>query len=416
MSDTSCAIVNKFNRPRGGFKAERPAPRVAVQSCTVMQEEHSKNGRSPGGESRRRIAEQARRRIELIASRIPGARALVKAPLPEAVADRLVVVSDTHFGNDYGALGTSDNRKLLVDGLRGLGTIDELVLLGDIFDFWTTTFSDALEQARELVGGLLKLDNVGRVIYIPGNHDHHVVRLYYEEEVMKRLRAGDLEPPELTIPLVADCPALESLRPNGAKVPLFMTYPWHQVSVRGRTALLTHGHLLGFFERSLWRPRGRFLNAFLLKRNPSVGLDDMETFLSPYYEMVAMSTAVPGVVDGRYRFYRTVSRTARLLGFEKEYRVSAFRDTSIEQNAVEIEALLDHFYDEKPAYFIYGHTHRAGMLELPLSGTQAVNCGSWFNNPSDVTGDSDEPRSRYTVVEVTDEPRLHEWGQTIFVP
>jgi UDP-2,3-diacylglucosamine pyrophosphatase LpxH len=374
-----------------------------------MDEESTKNVSPATGESRRRIAEEARRRIELIASRIPGARALVKTPLPEAVADRLVVVSDTHFGNDYGALGTADNRKRLTEGLRELGDIDELVLLGDIFDFWTTSFSDALEQARELVGALLKLENVGRIIYIPGNHDHHVVRLYYEEEVMKRLRAGDLEPPELTIPLVADCPALEPLRPNGAKVPVFMTYPWHQVAVRGRTALLTHGHLLGFFERSLWRPRGRFLNAFLLKRNPSVGLDDMETFLSPYYEMVAMSTAVPGVVDGRYRFYRTVSRTAKLLGFEKEYRVSSFRDTSIEQNAVEIEALLDHFYEEKPDYFIYGHTHRAALLELPLSGTLAVNCGGWFNNPSDVNSDTGQPVSRYTVVEVADEPRILEF-------
>jgi len=366
-----------------------------------LADNDNRNNNKVSKQSRRRIAEEARRRIELIASRIPGARALVKPVAPEAVADRLVVVSDTHFGNDYGALTEADKRNRLILGIRELGQIDELVLLGDIFDFWTTTMSDALERARQLMAELFTLDNVGRIIYIPGNHDHHVARLYHEEQVIKRLRAGNLEPAALTIPLVADCAVLEPLKPkNGATVPLFMTYPWHQVRVREKTALLTHGHLLGFFERSLWRPKRRFLNAFLLKRNPSVDLEDMESFLSPYYEMLSLSTAVPGVVDGRYRFYRIVSRTAKVLGFEREYRVSSFRDTTIEQNAVEIETLLDHFYEEKPDYFIYGHTHRAGMLELPLSGTLAVNTGAWFNNPGDTAA------SRYTVVEITDEPRL----------
>jgi UDP-2,3-diacylglucosamine pyrophosphatase LpxH len=355
--------------------------------------------------SRNRIAEEARSRIELIASHIPGARGLVKPTIPEAVADRLVIVSDMHFGNDYAALADDGNRKKLTEGIRALGPVDELVLLGDIFDFWTASLSDALGRGRELIAELLKLDNVGRMVFIPGNHDHHVVRLRYAEEVNKKLRSGDLEPPELTIPMMSDCPALEPLKPDGAVVPLFMTYPWHQVTVRGRTALLTHGHLLGFFERSLWRPKRKFLNAYLLKKNPSVDLNDMEAFLSPYYEMLSLSTAVPGVVDARYRFYRIVGRTAKVLGFESEYRVSSFRDTTIEQNAVEIETLLDHFFSEKPDYFIYGHTHRAAALDLPLSGTLAVNAGGWFDEPNP------NDNARYTIVEVTDEARIIELGR-----
>jgi UDP-2,3-diacylglucosamine pyrophosphatase LpxH len=367
-----------------------------------MANEDNKNESRESGDARSRIAEEARHRIELIASHISGARSLVKPALPDAVADRLVIVSDMHFGNDYAALTDPENQKRLTEGIRALGPVDELVLLGDIFDFWTASLSDALKSARQLMASLFKLDNVGRMIFIPGNHDHHVVRLRYAEQVSSKLRSGDLEPPELTIPMISDCPALEPLKPGGATVPLFMTYPWHQVTVRGRTALLTHGHLLGFFERSLWRPKRMFLNAYLLKRNPSVDLNDMEAFLSPYYEMLSLSTAVPGVVDGRYRFYRVVSRTARVLGFEREYRVSSFRDTTIEQNAVEIETLLDHFFSEKPDYFIYGHTHRAGALNLPLSGTLAVNTGGWFIEPNPANN------SRYTIIEVTDEARIIE--------
>lgn len=365
-----------------------------------MEAKDRRNGARASGETRRRIAEEARRRIELIATRIPGARALFSPPeKPEMVADRVVVISDAHFGNDYSALADPSNRKKLIDCIRYLGDVDEVVLLGDLFDFWTTSLPDALEESRDFLSVLFRLDNVGRVVYVPGNHDHRVVRLYHDERTSMALRSGSLDRSPLTIPLVADCPVLESLKPAASTMPLYMAYPWYETSVRGMSVLLTHGHLLGFFERSLWKPRRRFLNAFLLKRNPSVGLDDMEAFLSPYYELLSLSTAVPGVVDGRYRFYRMVSSTAKTLGFEREYRVSSFRDTTIEQNAVEIEALLDHFYQVKPDCFVYGHTHRPGQIELPLSGTVAVNTGSWFNDPSmENTG--------YSLVELTDEPRL----------
>jgi UDP-2,3-diacylglucosamine pyrophosphatase LpxH len=350
--------------------------------------------------NRSRIANEARRRIELIASRIPGARALFRPPgAPESTADRLVIISDTHFGNEFAALSTDHALERLVATLAAMGDIDELVLLGDIFDFWTTTVTEAIELSRVTMSELFKLDNVGRMVYIPGNHDHHVVRLRHTELTNKRLRDGDLERGELTVPLTEDCPVLEPVKPEKAQFKAFMTYPWYQVEVRGKAALLTHGHLLGFFERSLWKPRRKFLNAFLLKNNPSVGLDDIEKFVSPYYEMVTLSTEVPGVIDGRYRFYRMVSRTAKLLGFEKDYRVSAYRGTDIEENAVEVEALLDHFCGEMPYYFIYGHSHKPGMLDLPLSGTRAVNTGCWFNDPS-------SRENIYTIVEVTDDARL----------
>lgn len=52
----------------------------------------------------------------------------------------------------------------------------------------------------------------------------------------------------------------------------------------------------------------------------------------------------------------------------------------MDKNAADVEALLDHFYEEKPDYFIYGHTHRAGALLLPLSGTEAINSGCWISD------------------------------------
>lgn len=274
------------------------------------------------------------------------------------------------------------------------------MLLGDVFDFWQSPFADAVERARGFMAALFRLENVERMVYIPGNHDHHVFRMWYEEKVSRGLREGKLEPPELAIPLTDDCPVMTPLRPEDARVPLYFTYPMYQVQVGDKVVLLTHGHLLGFYERSVWAPKKHSrLSSLILNRSEKLELDDMETFISPYYEMTALSTLVPGVVEGRYWIYRVVNRTSKLWGVSKESRASFYRGTTVEENAVEIETLLDHFCAEMPDYFVFGHTHRAGRLKLPLSGTVAINSGCWV-------GGETEEESRKTLVEISERARL----------
>jgi UDP-2,3-diacylglucosamine pyrophosphatase LpxH len=366
-----------------------------------MPEENKNTPDTSAVKTRRRIAREARERIALIAARIPGARSMFR-PLAEEPrkVNRLVVISDTHFGDPNELLVTPPAIEQLTGAIAGMGTVDELVLLGDIFDFWQAPFPEAIARARDLMAALFTLDNVGRMVYLIGNHDHHVFRMWYEGEVSKKLEAGDLDQPELAIPLVKGCPAMQPLTPPGATVPLYMTYPMYQVQVRDKVVLLTHGHLLGFYERSLWAPKrhSRFAS-LVLNRSDKLDLDDMERFISPYYEMTALSTSVPGVVEGRYWIYRMVNRTSRMWGVRNGDRMSFYRGTTVEDNAVEIEALLNHFCPEMPDYFIYGHTHRAGRLALPLSGTTAINSGCWLG------GDTDE-NSRNNLVEISDEARL----------
>ena len=349
-------------------------------------------------EASRRMAREARRRIELVASRLPRApfRKSVAAP---TVADRVVVISDTHIGDPFEVLTSHRAIDALTQAINGLGRIDELVLLGDIFDFWQAPVAEVLAKSRDLMAALFSLENVGRMVYLPGNHDHHVCRVYHAEQLAKRLRDGNLEPPELRIPLTADCPFIDSIRPEGAKVPFQMVYPVHQVTVQGREVLFTHGHLLGFFERSLWHPRRSVVATLLLSKSENLGLEDMERFVSPFYEMLALSASVPGVTSGGYRLYRLLSRTGKALGMQGESRASAYRNTTVEENAAEIEALLDHLCPEKPEYFIYGHTHRAGRLTLPVSGATAINSGCWLAGAaSDHAGN--------TLVQIADEARL----------
>jgi len=349
----------------------------------------------------RRVAREARRRIELVASRLPRTALFKSGRGAVEEADRVVVVSDTHFGDPFDVLTSAKAIEALTDRIESLGAIDELVLLGDVFDFWKSPFGEAIARSRDFMSALFMLENVKRIVYLPGNHDHHVFRQYYNEQVTESLRRGVVEPPELTMPLTADCPIMNVLKPRAARVPLFAVYPAHNVNVRGTKVLLTHGHMLGFFERSLWRPRQSRISTLLVRKSENLDLEEMERFISPFYEMMALSALVPGVLEGNYRVYRFLARTGKVLGLQGESRDSTYRDTTVEQNAAEIEALLDHFCEEKPDYFIYGHTHRAGRLELPISGTTAINSGCWL-------GDSVTEDSRNIILEITDEARLIE--------
>ena len=366
-----------------------------------MDEERKPQTDNRTWKASRRVAREARRRIELVASRLPRTALFKSGRGAVEEADRVVVVSDTHFGDPFDVLTSAKAIEALTDRIESLGAIDELVLLGDVFDFWKSPFKEAVARSRDFMSAVYMLENVKRIVYLPGNHDHHVFRQYYNEQVTESLRRGVVEPPELTMPLTADCPIMNVLKPRAARVPLFAVYPAHNVNVRGTKVLLTHGHMLGFFERSLWRPRQSRISTLLVRKSENLDLEEMERFISPFYEMMALSALVPGVLEGNYRVYRFLARTGKVLGLQGESRDSTYRDTTVEQNAAEIEALLDHFCEEKPDYFIYGHTHRAGRLELPISGTTAINSGCWL-------GDSVTEDSRNIILEITDEARLIE--------
>ncbi len=349
----------------------------------------------------RKIALEAKRTIELITSKIPKVLDWREKSRYTGDVERLVVLSDTHFGDPYELLTEEANISRLCEVLKALGRIDELVLLGDVFDFWLVPLREALERGRDLIAALYELENISRMIYIPGNHDHRAFWMLYEEKYLERLRGGELDPPEISLPMTDDCPVMDILKPSSARVPLSMVYPIHQVKVRGKAVLLTHGHLLGFFERSIWRPRHSVLASLILSRSESLGLEDMERFLSPFYQMLALSAEVPGVTSGGYRLYRLLSRTGKLLGLQGDERVSTYRGTTIEENAAEIEALLNYFCPENPEYFVYGHTHRPGKFELPISKTLAINTGCWL-------GDEGLFDTCCTLLEIADSANLFE--------
>ncbi|MDD5748435.1 MAG: metallophosphoesterase [Actinomycetota bacterium] len=350
--------------------------------------------------SSRNLRREAKERVELIASRLPRVQGVFRRGIErDERLERIVVISDLHIGDPKDTLSSLNTIKSLIEKLESFGFIDELVLLGDVFDFWKAPINEALSRSSVLFRELFSLANVGRMIYLPGNHDHHVLMMYYTSQLEKNLKEGNLTNPELRIPMTQECPVMEALKPKGANVPLFMEYPVHQVDVQGKRIFLTHGHLLGFFERSVWKDKKSFAGTLILRRAEKLDLEDMEQFLLPFYEMLTLSAFVPGVNSGGYRVFRLLNRMGKAFGLEGAERTSDYRNRAIEQVVAEIEALLNRCCSEMPDYFVYGHTHRSGTFELPLSGVTAINTGCWLDDP--VTGDEYK-----TMLEISDEARL----------
>jgi UDP-2,3-diacylglucosamine pyrophosphatase LpxH len=111
------------------------------------------------------------------------------------VSDKIVVLSDTHFGDKSQLLTDKHLVERFCEVLSGMGTISELILLGDIVDLWMKTIVPALKDARFFIDSLSQLANIRKVLYIPGNHDHQIFLDAFRLELDVRIMQGDLSIP-----------------------------------------------------------------------------------------------------------------------------------------------------------------------------------------------------------------------------
>jgi hypothetical protein len=106
---------------------------------------------------------------------------------------RTLIISDTHFG-----AWTGDDL-LRHDWVRErLGTqldgIDELVLLGDLFDFLFATVPDAFAAADPFFDLIAQKLSGKRVVWLAGNHDRHIMARELED--LSELEIATGEPAE----------------------------------------------------------------------------------------------------------------------------------------------------------------------------------------------------------------------------
>ena len=84
----------------------------------------------------------------------------------------ILVISDVHLGYERCNKEAFSNFLEEYDS----GSIDHLVLLGDLFDFWRRSNVEIITENEDIIEGLLNL-NAKKIHYLVGNHDYYMYQL-----------------------------------------------------------------------------------------------------------------------------------------------------------------------------------------------------------------------------------------------
>jgi hypothetical protein len=322
-----------------------------------------------------------------------------------------LVVSDLHLGARSGIDLVRSQAPVQEALLEAAREAEELVLLGDTLELREGPLHEAMSAARPILEALGDAVGNGRIVLMPGNHDHRLLDLWRERRD-GRPAAEPLGPEQLIEPAQASEAAAEIagwLAPARVEV----AYPgrWLAPGVYA-----THGHYL---DRHVTVPAFEPLAIHAVERvvrtrgDRLEGVEGYEAVLAPVYGLVhelvqtapAPSGQSPASASVSARAYRVLAGdgrgrrpwTHRLLGdvafpalvaalnavglgplradlSGPELRRAALRAMGEVISRLGIEA----------EYVIFGHTHRTGPLpgddpaEWRLAGGgQLHNCGSW---------------------------------------
>jgi UDP-2,3-diacylglucosamine pyrophosphatase LpxH len=155
---------------------------------------------------------------------------------------RGLVISDTHFGAWTGRdlLREDFFLERLAPALDG---VDEVILLGDLFDFLFGSVGDAVDASAGLLALIAARLPGKRFVFLAGNHDHHLVHRDEESRVVEAaLARGDAPDEDGVPPTEPPGPAffqafLERRLPG---VEVEIAYPTYSCA----GVLCTHGHYL----------------------------------------------------------------------------------------------------------------------------------------------------------------------------
>ncbi len=267
-----------------------------------------------------------------------------------------VIISDTHFGLSTSTLSDPKKVDQLMQEISGHNDgYDEVVLLGDIFDFWRARPEIAV---RDSIYFLKRIAEQGQKLrYVVGNHDHHMVVMNQEAEFMERVARGDLFPVYV--------PSLRWNR-NIDGLNIEMLYPTYKVRFCHRTFLFTHGHHL----RGMQALSMQVVEHLRKLNGEELSPADLEMMMTYAYESIYRSAYIGEMVVFEERLWSVSNQLQRF----KAGVFKTFRFTPVE---IQYDAILKFISAQnlgKVSCFVYGDTHRPGIYQRK-GGPLAVNAG-----------------------------------------
>lgn len=310
--------------------------------------------------------------------------------------NKAIAISDVHLG-EKGCL--FNDRHILKDFRNSIaeegkkGKIDELIILGDLFDLSLASYRDVYEKAEEFFQEIGDIDNLEQIVFIPGNHDHHIWTLIIEEkQITSKLREGkipekELKRVDLTYGEESDT-FLSGLIKNCKVKKLIVTYPNHLREIGEEMYFFHHGHLLD----RIFTPAN-----IVVKAN---SLQELEAFNSSwtegiFYHLVQSERLGERIKDGYYELTAMKKLTENFLekfNIENNTVISRMRGYKIDKLAREIanylESCIEWYREGKvkiftPLSFIFGHSHRKSdgePLDVKNQKIYAYNTGAWHGD------------------------------------
>jgi UDP-2,3-diacylglucosamine pyrophosphatase LpxH len=220
---------------------------------------------------------------------------------------RALVISDTHFGAWTGEdlLREQANLDLLEPHLD----VDEVIVLGDMFDFLFGSLSYTFEAAAGLLGLLREKLQGKRLVCLAGNHDHHVVTTEREAGLELQLAGQSQRPGRREVVELDPVYQLFVQRLEGVEVDFrYPTYTFGDV-------LCTHGHYLDVHAQRAGSGLNRLLGDAIWKiavgSQHSPTLEDYEATTTLLTELLFTIAQVPNGTNTERSVYKSFEMLGR---------------------------------------------------------------------------------------------------------
>lgn len=300
---------------------------------------------------------------------------------------KALAISDVHLGEPEGLLFHKDHHNIiditankihdLAEGDNNYeGGIEELILLGDVPDLSEAEDEEAYANTKAFLKAVLDKVKVEKIVFIPGNHDHHL----WVEVVKEAQGKNDYEKcdPKTTFsgsPILNPPFFIQNCLPSGYTVPVEVCYPYYCFTVDNARYFFDHGHL---FSKTI----EKFTDGENAK-DP----EDLESKTYRFMEKIWYETK--GSL--REKFYDWIRKAGLIVGRS--------RKTTFEEDSTPIYDDYLHgkilWYlrdicrakakDVEDFHFVFGHTHHGGRVlkvdrKFRLDGRfiSVWNTGGWL--------------------------------------
>lgn len=327
---------------------------------------------------------------------------------------RALVISDTHFGAWTGRDLLAEDAYLerLAAALEG---IDELIFLGDLYDFLFGSVGEAVDASSGLLRLIAEQLPGKRLVFLAGNHDHHLVHRDAENR-LEAMLANGVSPGE---------PAGEGGEPSDGSGPGFFRsflarrLPGVEVEIAYPTysfagVLCTHGHYLDPHARLSGSRGSRLLTRTLWSiatggpEEPKT-IEDYESVITLLTEWLYVAAQMPHGTHAQRNVFRATQRAGRvesLLGLPLRglrrlagrtpapapaQPRSAYPAASVVSPSDPSEHALEAFaqvvenlgWNREAEKIVFAHTHQplAAVRSRRDSRTRYWNTGCWIYEP-----------------------------------